>query len=232
MRANWCRSCGAGANFGDQLTPVLLGHFGIPVTWAPPASAQIVVVGSILSKVPNGWRGTVLGTGFIRAGMRKDLRRARVLAVRGALTRDSCHLPMSTPLGDPGLLVSCLLGEPVPGGVLAIPHYVDHELMKRHPDATYLDIRTPVREFVNRVAGASLVITSSLHALIAADALGVRHVWEPHPGVLGDGFKFADYASGLDTKVRPGRERLTDRAVMAERQGAIRDLFIGLDSMR
>ncbi len=225
MRANWCRSCGAGANFGDQLTPVLLRHFGHSVTWAPPASAQLVAVGSILSKVPNGWQGTVLGTGFIRAGMRKDLRRARVLAVRGALTRQAAHLPMSTPLGDPGILVTCLAGEPVPGGVLAIPHYVDHDLVKRHPEATFLDIRTPVREFVDRVAGAKLVITSSLHALIAADALGVAHVWEPHESVIGGSFKFADYGSAFGVTIRPGVERLTDRAAMAERQGVLRDLF-------
>jgi pyruvyltransferase len=97
--------------------------------------------------------------------------------------------------------------------------------VRRHPDATHLGIRTPVREFVNRVAGAKLVITSSLHALIAADALGVPHVWEPHDGVIGAGFKFADYASAFDTSMRPGVERLTDRAAMTARQVALRDLF-------
>lgn len=225
MRANWCRSCGAGRNFGDQLTPVLLRHFGHQVTWAPPARAQIVCAGSILSKVPNGWSGIVLGTGFIRAGMRKDLRRARVLAVRGALTRAACRLPTSTPLGDPGILVADLLGKPEPGGVLAIPHYVDHDLVARHPDATVLDIRSAPVQFVNRVAGASFVYTSSLHALIAADALGIPHALEPHAAVIGGLWKFQDYASAFDTMIQPGVARLTDRHVMAERQAALRSLF-------
>jgi pyruvyltransferase len=231
VRANWCRSCGAGANFGDQLTPVLLRHYGIQVTWARPNRAEIVVAGSILSKIPRSWSGTVLGTGYIRRGRYRNLAHARVLAVRGALTRVAAGLP-KVPLGDPGILVPDILEDPIGSGVLAIPHYVDHDLVARHPAATHLDIRTAPREFVRRVAGASLVYTSSLHALIAADALGVPHVWEPHPAVIGDGFKFQDYASAFPEVIAPGVKRLTDRRKMTARQGDLRDLFNSLDKMR
>lgn len=232
MRANWCRSCGSGANFGDQLTPALLQHFGIRATWAPPARADLVCVGSILSKIPNGWAGTVLGTGFIRGGVRKDLRAARVLAVRGLLTRAGCKVHGDVVLGDPGILAIDLLTEPEPGGALAIPHYVDHDLVRRHPEATYLDIRSNPAAFIRKVAGATIVYTSSLHALIAADALGVPHVLEPHPGVVGGMWKFRDYGSAFAETIRPHRKRLTPRRAMAARQAEIRGLFIGLDSVR
>ena len=42
--------------------------------FAKPGDANLVTVGSILSKVPGGWRGTVLGTGLIQPYMHKDLR--------------------------------------------------------------------------------------------------------------------------------------------------------------
>ena len=52
MTANWCRSCGGGHNFGDQLTPTILNHYGIPHTWAPPTAANLFAVGSIATKIP------------------------------------------------------------------------------------------------------------------------------------------------------------------------------------
>ena len=75
------------------------------------------------------------------------------------------------------------------------------------------------------MAGASVVYTSSLHALILADALGVPHVLEPHEAVIGGMFKFQDYASAFGEEIRPRQERLTDRAAMAQVQAALRDQF-------
>lgn len=227
MRAfptNWCSGCGGGHNFGDQLTPELLTHFGVPFTWAPPAKAKLVCVGSILSKIPSGWRGTVWGTGLIKPGVRRDLRRARVLAVRGERTRRACYLPASTVLGDPGILVGDLLGPHAPPAApapAAAPHYVDAELAARHPGATVISITRPPLEVIAAIAGASVLYTSSLHALIAADALGVPHVLELGP-TIGGLHKFLDYASAFDETIVPGVERLTNRGAMAERQASLR----------
>jgi len=225
VRVNWCASCGGGANFGDQLGPILLRHYGFKVVWSRPAGAELVTVGSILSKVPNGWRGTVLGTGFIRPFMRKDLRRARVLAVRGIGTRDACKLPVSTPLGDMGILCVDLPRKATdPVGELVVPHYVDHDIVARHPDATVVPITAKPDVLMGAIAAADVVYSSSLHALVAADALGIPHVLEIHPNVHGGIFKFNDYASAFDERIRPGRARLTDRTAMAERQAEMRML--------
>lgn len=225
LRLNWCATCGGGRNFGDQLGPILLRHYGYRVMWSPPAAAELVTVGSILSKVPNGWRGTVLGTGFIRAGMHKDLSRARVLAVRGTHTRRACGLRPGVPLGDMGILVTDLPRATVaPIGVLVIPHTVDRDIAARHPGAVVVPAWSDSATILGSVAAASVVYTSSLHGLIAADALGVPHVLEMHPGVHGGLFKFGDYASAFGERVMPGVERLTPRAAMLERQRELRYL--------
>lgn len=228
LRVNWCRSCGGGRNFGDQLSPVLLERAGVEFEWSPPATAEVFGVGSILSKVPPGFAGTIYGTGLIREGLSRDLRRARVLAVRGVLTRDACRLGPRTPLGDPGILVSDLLRDGAPrggGGVVVVPHYVDQDLARRHPEGRVVAITTPPAEFVEAVAGAELVVSSSLHGLITADALGVPHLLDPHPAVIGGLWKFRDYASAFGEGFEPGVVRLTSRERMSERQDHLRRLL-------
>lgn len=227
IRANWCRTCGGGANFGDQLTPALLRHFGYDVRWAPPHRASFVGVGSILSKVPSGWAGTILGTGFIRKGMRREFPLARVLAVRGRLTRDACKLPRSTPLGDPGILIPDLFpGRPEKRSeAIVVPHYVDTDLAARHPGLPVLSVRMKPALLAAAIASAELVYTSSLHVLIAADAFGVPTILEPHGRVVGGSFKFMDYASAMDSRIVMGRPYLSPRDAMAERQAELRGLF-------
>lgn len=216
---NWCRSCGGGRNFGDQLGPLLFRHYGHTVEWAPPDLADIVTVGSILSKVPNGWTGTVVGTGFIRAGMTKDLRRADVRAVRGHLTRTSARLGR-VPVGDLGVLVVDLPRADVPPvDVLFVPHYVDDVMA---PD---IAITSEPALLLGAIASAGMVVTSSLHALIAADALGVPHILSPHPSVIGGMWKFDDYASAFDDRIKPGVERLTPRPLMEAKQAELRALL-------
>ncbi len=235
MKVYWCATCGQdGRNFGDRLGPALLRHFGIRVEWAPPAEAELVTAGSVLSKFGDRWRGTVLGTGLIQSRMRASLPRARILAVRGALTRDAAGLPLSTPLGDPGILAGELLP---PGGLerirtpdaytAIVPHYVDRSMEARHPRARKIDILADPSVVIAEIAGASLVYTSSLHAMIAADALGVPHILELST-TIGGLHKFRDYASAFDESIEPDKLRLTDRAAMAERQREIRRLFLEL----
>lgn len=229
MKLNWCIGCGGGKNFGDQLGPVLLRHYGIPVEWAKPAECDIVAVGSILSKVPNGWRGTVLGTGFIQAGMRKDLRYARVLAVRGAFTRKACNLPATVPLGDLGMLVVDLPRDDATHvDALAVPHTIDGDLLARHPGIAHARATWDIRHLLSTIAAAELVYTSSLHVLIAADALGVPHVLEPHRLVKGGMFKFNDYASAFGQRIVPGKVRLTPREAMAAKQDELRRIVATL----
>jgi hypothetical protein len=233
VRVNWCRTCGHGGNFGDMLGPRLLLRAGIIAEWAMPDQAQLVTVGSVLSKFKPGWRGTVWGTGLIKETTR-SFTRARIISVRGELTRDRAGLPKSTPLGDPGVLVVDLLPGPVTTHPLSliVPHYVDHDMIHRHLGRRVADIAGDPDKLLDDIASSNLVFTSSLHALIAADALGVPHVYEPHPAVTGGAWKFNDYLSALgEPGIKPGVERLTPRRTMLAKQREVRAQLMKLGKL-
>jgi hypothetical protein len=230
VKVHWCAHCGKGSNFGDILGPLLLRRYGVEVEWAPGPEAELISCGSILAKVPDGWTGIVLGSGFIRAGTTRDLSRATVLAVRGEMTRDACSLTASTPLGDPGILVDELIDErPTKSRrALLVPHHVDRRMRWRHLRTPVSSVTGDPRQLLLDIASAEVVYTSSLHGLIAADVFGVPHILEPYEKVRGGLFKFEDYVSAFGDTIRPGVERLTDRAAMQRRQDQIRAAFRSL----
>lgn len=216
IKTNWCRFCGRGRNYGDQITGPILAHYGITAIWAPPRSADLFLAGSILSKIPATSTAFVIGTGLISADIRRPGLKADILSVRGPLTAKALGLPKSTPTGDPGILAGHLIQGPRPpqvDRVGIIPHYVDDTLEASHP-GDLISILTPPHLFTAAVSSCAEIVTSSLHALIAADALGIPHTYIPHPGVIGDGFKFADYAASMDSIIAPGVARLTPRKTM------------------
>jgi pyruvyltransferase len=225
VKVFWCRTCGKGNNFGDALGPRLLARVGIEAEWAAGADAQLVTVGSVLSRLSDDWRGTIWGTGFIQDSMRRSLLRARAVSVRGVMSRRHARLPIDTPLGDPGVLAADLL-EKRPKrkkyAELIVPHYVDHEMQERHLGAPRADVCGDPQEFLAMLAQAEVVFTSSLHALIAADSLGVPHVWEPSKAVTGGDFKFNDYLSAFGEVIRPNAVRLTARPKMEAKQDEVR----------
>ena len=234
MRLYWYRAGASGKNFGDRLGPLLLERFaGVRSVWASAADAEIITVGSIVTHLPpdRRWRGVVLGSGTIDSRESRDLSLAKVLAVRGRLTRSACKVPPRTPLGDPGILVADLFPDVVrkqTKGVAVLPHYADKALVRRHPNATRIDVLAEPRTIVEKIAAAKVLITSSLHGLIAADALGVPHVLEPHEAVIGGMWKFQDYASAFGDSIKPRVERLTDRRLMRERRAELVRIYLSL----
>lgn len=138
-------------------------------------------------------------------------------AVRGALSLTCLHdhgISVDVPLGDPAFLLPRLLKierKSVPGRIGIVPHYVNQgdpffaDLV--HQGAQLLDVKTlKVRNFLEEMATCACVISSSLHGLIFAEALGVPNLWVASgDGVHGNGFKFRDWFS---TMRRPQREAL------------------------
>lgn len=229
LRVNWARI----DNFGDQLTPIILRHYGFMVFWTRPNRAELIGVGSILGgnrpdkiRVPSGYQGAIFGTGMMFDVPGPDLRGARILAIRGPLSAKVCRLdPARCRFGDPGLLADELFPKlPIvnEGRDLVVPHRVDRTLAARHPGKVLVPLTGSPARVVQAYRGAGSVVTSSLHGLVLADALGISACWEPHPGVLGDGFKFRDYAASLGIETTPGLYRIAPRARVEELKDGLR----------
>ena len=206
-KAYWYRGR---SNFGDALTEFLLANLGVTPQECEPAEAELVIVGSILQHLPDGWAGTVCGAGLMHGDSRIDLSNADVLALRGTLTaaRVTCS-PGRRPIvfGDPGLLVSRFVTQPTAKYDLGIvPHWSDTRLRERYPHGRLIDVNQPPAQVVSEIASCERVISSSLHGVVVADAFGVPRQAELFPQACIDGgdFKFRDYGSALGETPRFG----------------------------
>lgn len=86
-----------------------------------------------------------------------------------------------------------------------VPHYVDQEepavlnLAQRYPaEIRIINVRYPPRQVLAEMVACEHILSSSLHGIIAADALGLPSRWVVlSDRVLGAGFKFRDYFSAF-----------------------------------
>lgn len=210
-------------NFGDVLTPLLLERlFGWQIRHVSYRQADMTAVGSLLQKYTvsranwlRRWQESrrpplrVWSTGFIEpvAAGRVLPRRLTVAALRGKRSRAELErltgARLDVPLGDGGLLASHLLDKrPVVRRTFGlVPHYCDaadpavRELANRL-DAAVIDVLAKPLETLERIASCRFILSSSLHGLVAADALGIpnrRIVFGG--GIIGGDFKFDDYYS-------------------------------------
>jgi pyruvyltransferase len=227
MRVYWDR-CADGHNFGDVLTAALLRAAGRTVEWAEPADADLIGAGSILEAVPAGWTGTVLGTGLMWSKRRSDLSSARVLALRGKLTEKRADGGGGVLLADLGLLAPYLLSSRYVRRKRWTYGTMRHFVDRRPPIGVSIDPLAEPEQVVGTAASCGRIVSSSLHGLILADALLIPSLWDPHPDVLGSGFKFKDYASSLDEPIEPYVWRYPDKAKIKAKQAALRVLVDSL----
>lgn len=207
-------------NFGDMfsrdIVEKLSGRAVDPSGEGPEdiARADMVACGSLAQNLPADFRGIVWGTGlmFERAEVRCE--NAEVTALRGKLTAARWPHRPEVPLGDPGLLVTTvrprLKQSASPRWRLGIvPHYVDADdpaladyLKRNRDECIALDSCSP--DLPERIADCEVILSSSLHGLVIADALGVPNLWVVFSEkVQGGSFKFRDYLSayGVDDRI-------------------------------
>lgn len=151
------------------------------------------------------------------------MRRACVLAVRGRLTlRALVRLgalseaeAAAVPLGDPGIFLGALAPahRARPSGIAYVPHLIEwmngraKAVAEAYPRWRLIDVRRPPCEVLGAIASAEGVFSSSLHGLVAADALGVPNRWVrlsiPGHTPEDDAFKFLDYYSAFGLEREP-----------------------------
>ncbi len=199
-------------NFGDRLTDFLLPNYGIAPYHASRKHARLFGVGSTVDATYPDYSGYFWGTGKYMESDATHRKRATFLAVRGPLTRDLLDLPASTPLGDPGLLVSKHVARITRRDLVGIvPHFTHWDspevrnLVSRLGKSIHvIDVRRPTVQVVREISACSVIIATSLHGLITADAYDIPAMWAmPDPVLTGGDFKFRDY----EAVVTPSRDR-------------------------
>ena len=196
-------------NFGDWLSPAICARVsGRPIDYAPIHRCDLVAAGSLLGRLRHGWwahKVHVWGTGFIAA--RPPLSSChRYHAVRGLKSAALLKVTEIQAFGDPGLLADLILPDAAevhrshPLGI--IPHYKDRtgaatkEIAAKLPEARILDVFSEPVTLLREIASHQFILSSSLHGLVAADALGIPNRWlKLSEAVRGDDFKFQDYYS-------------------------------------
>ena len=184
-------------NFGDLLGPVIVRELVAQLGLGPAVRRRrLLAVGSVLHF---GRPGDVVWGAGRNAKAESPPAGLDVRAVRGP--RTAADYPAAVVGGDPALLLGGLrpdlLVDPARrSGVTVVPNL--NELASLRDRRAVVSPRAPLGRLLRTIARSSLVVGSSLHGVIVAEALGVparavRAVEEP-------ALKYEDYylATGRD----------------------------------
>ena len=233
-------SLGHVANLGDQLNPLLLNHYGIDVTWAPVADADIIACGSVIDHLPrSGWTGIIAGAGQLQRSTTTDLSDATVLGVRGPLTRNRIRTSNVPIVGDPGLLAPMLVPTPhKTHEVGIIAHWSDKDLVNRelwrarkvgYP-VTVINVADDPLDVIIAIGSCRKIVSSALHGIIIADAWGIPRRAEVFPAMRtnpheGGFMKFDDYASSIGQPIHFGHLQQAPHGRIMQMQSDLTAMF-------
>lgn len=185
-------------NFGDVLTPKLLDHFNIPYTFVgdPQKEFDAMCIGSIARWAKKGT--SVFGSGFMSRNHTPNIE-ANYRFVRGPISRNMIiNAGGSCPeiYGDPALLLPLLCDESKKEyDVGIIPHVVHYEAIKKeYKNEFVINLFTKnALEVASEITKCRMIISSSLHGIIAANAYGIPAAWVDFGPIKGDGMKFEEH---------------------------------------
>lgn len=184
-------------NFGDLLSAVVVRRLGNvqPIHVSSRYSGKLLAIGSVVGAAKSN--DVVWGSGLIRP-RKVDGKQVTFLAVRGPKTRANVDGDVPEVYGDPAILLPMVYAPPRPTlkfRIGLVPHYVDR--LAHSPDPAVLSIsvrNTDWRATIDRIVSCELIVSSSLHGIVAAEAYGVPAVWiRPQTEIIGGEFKFLDY---------------------------------------
>lgn len=169
-------------NFGDLLGPEIVRRLASKsvseAAW-DKATGRLLAVGSILALARDNDIAWGIGANGKSLGKAYQISSVSFRAVRGPLTRDfvSNHGAYCPEIyGDPGLLVSMLWSEEELLGdaseITIVPNLNDYPIFDLR-DPRVLRPTAPLQECLSRIRNSSLVIGSSLHAIVVAESFGI-----------------------------------------------------------
>lgn len=203
----------------DQLGPWLLevitGRQVYNTIGQPNAGNALMTVGSLTEiQRPNLtiW-GSGLSARLSDAAIKRlrDRRPREILAVRGVRTRNQLvkHLGWDVPevYGDPALLMPYVLqpGErPVDRpGLSVVPHHTHGNIITEPLVTRFgghrVDVQRPAEVLTEEIAQSDVVVSTSLHGIVLAQAYGIPWVWlHIADSGQGDRFRFSDFFTTLE----------------------------------
>lgn len=173
-------------NLGDYLSEVVVKHIinkhGLSLSSAIPSTQNLYAIGSILQ---TAYHNTVVwGSGFLNDpfGSRissilhnNHFRKLDIRAVRGPKTHDSLKkLGHTCPeiYGDPAIIMPEIYA-PKERVITKRYSVVQHFTDKSTCDHTIPILTTDYIGFIDKICSSELIISSSLHGIILAEAYGV-----------------------------------------------------------
>lgn len=211
--SGWTHVIGHGgmrvSNFGDAVNPLIFEALvGAQPRWAPAARADFAMIGSVIETLLRAKSDALVFGSGLKDRVGDDPHVLRIAAVRGRLTTHALGLSAEKAVGDPGLVVRSLVRSTPASArrtrVVVIPHfsapnYSDARralAAARHRGAEVVMPNRHPLDVARMVSGAQLVLTSSLHAMVFADALGTPVQRVRFSGQGGEPeFKYQDYES-------------------------------------
>lgn len=190
----------------------------------PKVDGKVISIGSVMNYTqPND---LVWGAGCIQPGSIGHTPK-KVYAVRGPLTKNELRLRgIKCPeiYGDPALLFPYIYNPTIEKKykVGIIPHYIEFEDEKdvailknlENQGIKIIDICAGVKEFINELLECEIVLSSSLHGLIAADAYKIPNARIVVSNkLIGGHFKFIDYCTSVGRQIDYGYQLTADTSV-------------------
>lgn len=211
-------------NFGDIITPYIVRELsGMEPVNVLDRGGRYLCSGSILPDLREG--DTVWGSGVVRP---VDLKRVpsgvKFCAVRGPLTRDLLLKEFGQEVpeiyGDPCLLIPKLFKIPPAKRefIGIVPHVIEYNAITKPGNPIYdwysthgkfngyilIDINSGFWSVIRAFNKCARVFSSSLHALMLADALGIPNAYSYffHPYSMSS-WKFHDYFLSVNRPLFP-----------------------------
>lgn len=194
-----------GKNFGDALSPdivkFLLGKKGLNLqSKTKKHYVFLSCVGSVLRKLPFV-KKTIWGTGSFEDDIYNEYNKKYssldVRCIRGPLTEEKLIKQgvlknKINIYGDPGILAPLVY--PCTKEKKYEVSYIPHMLEKTNANIHIIDPKTTEwKKVVDQIVESKLIISSSLHGIILAEAYGVPAIWLNNEKSSQKPFKYLDY---------------------------------------
>lgn len=186
-------------NFGDAISPFLIKIIGDTEAFHTSdrfATEHLICTGSILNHATS--KSVVWGAGLAYSS--DHVNKCDIRAVRGVLTGNilkNLGVKFNPVFGDPALLLGHILPSELEKENISIaPHYVDAEIVAKGNlyGLEFIDVNAPIIDILWKINRSKLVVTSSLHIIIACHAYGIPVVWcKFSDRILGDDLKYFDH---------------------------------------